>query len=157
MWIYLSREIHRLIMKSKMKWECTTQILQRSKKFIADQCIRILEMKLLRWNEARIFDISWAIVERIYCRLMHIILKWKCARVDTIRKNEKKMKWSRRKIICLYALIKTNNVSRVQNHFIVKIFVKIIDCFINNFYVFDFILQLFYSFEQSNVIDLQHR
>ncbi len=144
-------------MKSKMKWKCTTQALQRSEKSIADQCIRTLEMKLLKWNETRIFDTSCAIVERIYCRLMHIVLKWECARVDTMRESERKMKWSRRKIICLYALMKTNNVSRVQNHFIVKISVKIIDYFINSLHVFDFTLQLFYSFEQSNVIDLQRR
>jgi hypothetical protein len=68
----------------------------------------------------------------------------------------KKMKWSRRKLY-VYALMKTNNVSRVQNYFIVKIFVKIIDCFINNLHVFNFTLQLFYSFEQLNVIDLQRR
>jgi hypothetical protein len=153
LWIYLSRKIHRLIMRSKMKWKCTTQALQKSRKFIADQCIQILEMKLLKWDEARIFDINCAIIERVYYRLMHIVLKWKCVRINTMRENKKKMKWSRRKIICLYALMKTNNVSRVQNHFIVKIFVKIVDCFINNLHVFDFTLQLFYSFEQSNVID----
>jgi hypothetical protein len=157
LWIYLSKKIHRLIMRSKIKWEYTTQALQRSEKSIVNQCIRIVEMKLLRWNETRIFDTSCAVVEKVYCRLMHIVLKWECARVDMMRENEKKMKWSRRKIICLYALMKTNNVSRVQNHFIAKIFVKIIDCFINNFHVFDFILQLFYSFEQSNVIDFQRR
>ncbi len=140
-----------------MKWKCTTQILQRLEKFIVDQCIWILEMKLLRWDKTRIFDTNCAVVEKIYCRLMHIVLKWKCVRINTMRKNERKMKWSRRKIICLYALMKTNNVSRVQNHFIVKIFVKIIDCFINNLHVFDFTLQFFYSFEQLNVIDFQRR
>jgi hypothetical protein len=48
LWIYLSRRIHRLITKSKMKREFTTQIEQMSEKFIADWCKWILEMKKLK-------------------------------------------------------------------------------------------------------------
>ncbi len=90
----------------------------------------------------------------------HTNLKIKCALIDTLRQNEWKMKWTRRKMIYLYALMKTNNVSCVRNQFIAKISVKIVDLSINIlhiFYVFDFILQLFYSFEQSNIIDFQRR
>jgi hypothetical protein len=38
LWIYLSRKIHRLITRSKIKRESTTQVKQMSKEFIADWC-----------------------------------------------------------------------------------------------------------------------
>ncbi len=108
------------------------------------------------WNETKNVSSTQAMRLSRKFIIEHTNLKIKCALIDTLRQSEWKMKWTRRKMIYLYVLMKTNNVSRVSNQFIAKIFVKIIDLSINILHilhVFDSSLQLFYSFEQSSIID----